>query len=139
MRASAYASSARSTVVGFAEATLEEFMLGLLVSTAFAQSAAPAAGGGQPSAFEMFVPFIFIFVIFYFLIIRPQSKRQKEHQKFLTELKRGDEVITASGILGRIEGITDQFVTVEIADGVRVKMLRTQIATTQKAATEEKK
>ncbi|QDK47442.1 preprotein translocase subunit YajC [Bdellovibrio sp. ZAP7] len=87
----------------------------------------------------MFVPFIFIFVIFYFLIIRPQSKRQKEHQKFLTELKRGDEVITSSGILGRLEGITDQFVTVEIADGVKVKMLRTQIATTQKAATEEKK
>ncbi|HEX7674093.1 MAG TPA: preprotein translocase subunit YajC [Bdellovibrio sp.] len=113
-------------------------MLNLLVSTAFAQSA-PAAGGGQPSSFEMFVPFIFIFVIFYFLIIRPQSKRQKEHQKFLTELKRGDEVITSSGILGRIEGITDQFVTVEIADGVKVKMLRTQIATTQKAATTEEK
>ncbi|WP_168196431.1 preprotein translocase subunit YajC [Bdellovibrio sp. NC01] len=112
-------------------------LFGLLVSTAYAQSAAPA--GGAPSTFEMFVPFIFIFVIFYFLIIRPQSKRQKEHQKFLTELKRGDEVITASGILGRIEGITDQFVTVEIADGVKVKMLRTQIATTQKAATAEEK
>ncbi len=112
-------------------------LLGLLVSTAHAQSAAPA--GGQPSAFEMFVPFIFIFVIFYFLIIRPQSKRQKEHQKFLAEIKRGDEVITTSGILGRIEGISEQFVTVEIADGVKVKMLRTQIATTQKSATEEKK
>ncbi|WP_413587383.1 preprotein translocase subunit YajC [Bdellovibrio sp. HCB274] len=105
----------------------------LLVNTAHAQAAAPAAGG-QPSTLEMFVPFIFIFVIFYFLIIRPQSKRQKEHQKFLNEIKRGDEVITSSGILGRIEGITDQFVTVEIADGVKVKMLRTQIATTQKAA-----
>lgn len=112
-------------------------LFGLLVSTAHAQSAAPA--GGQPSAIEMFVPFIFIFVIFYFLIIRPQSKRQKEHQKFLSELKRGDEVITASGILGRIDGITEQFVTVEIADGVKVKMLRTQIATTQKAATAEEK
>ncbi|MEK2690531.1 preprotein translocase subunit YajC [Bdellovibrio sp. GT3] len=111
----------------------------LLVNTAHAQTAAPAAG--QPSTLEMFVPFIFIFVIFYFLIIRPQSKRQKDHQKFLNEIKRGDEVITSSGILGRIEGITDQFVTVEIADGVKVKMLRTQIATTQKAATatEEKK
>lgn len=112
-------------------------LLGLLVNTAFAQSAAPA--GGQPSTIEMFVPFIFIFVIFYFLIIRPQSKRQKDHQKFLSDLKRGDEVITSSGILGRIEGITDQFVTVEIADGVKVKMLRTQIATTQKAATAEEK
>lgn len=110
-------------------------LLGLLVSTAHAQTAT----GTQPSAFEMFVPFIFIFVIFYFLIIRPQSKRQKEHQKFLTEVKRGDEVVTSSGILGRIEGITDQFVTLEIADGVRVKMLRSQIATSQKAATQEEK
>lgn len=108
---------------------------GLLVSTAHAQ----AAPGAQPSAFEMFVPFIFIFVIFYFLIIRPQGKRQKEHLKFLNELKRGDEVVTSSGILGRIEGITEQYVTLEIADGVKVKMLRSQIATSQKAATAEEK
>jgi preprotein translocase subunit YajC len=111
-------------------------LFGLLVSTAQAQT---AAGGSQPSAFEMFVPFIFIFVIFYFLIIRPQSKRSKDHSKFLNEVKRGDEVVTSSGILGRIEGLTDQFVTLEIADGVRVKMLRSQIATSQKAATQEEK
>ena len=104
-------------------------LFGLLVSTAHAQNAT----GAQPSTFEMFLPFVFIFVIFYFLIIRPQSKRQKEHAKFLTELKRGDEVVTASGILGRIEGITDQFVTVEIADGVKVKMLRNQVTASQKA------
>jgi len=110
-------------------------MLGLLVSTAQAQT----ASGGQPSAFEMFVPFIFIFVIFYFLIIRPQSKRQKDHAKFLTEVKRGDEVVTSSGILGRVEGLNEQFVTLEIAEGVKVKMLRSQIATSQKAATAEEK
>lgn len=110
-------------------------LLGLLVSTAYAQSTAPA--GGQPSAIEMFAPFIFIFAIFYVLIIRPQSKRQKEHQKFLSELKRGDEVVTASGILGRVEAIKDHIITVEISDGVKVRMLRTQIATTQKAATAE--
>ena len=108
----------------------------LLVSTAFAQTGT-APAGAQPSAVEMFAPFVFIFVIFYFLIIRPQAKRQKDHQKFLSEIKRGDEVITASGILGRIDGMTEQFVTVEIADGVKVKMLRSQIATTQKAATAE--
>ena len=100
-------------------------MLGLLVSTAQAQT----ASGGQPSAFEMFVPFIFIFVIFYFLIIRPQSKRQKDHAKFLTDVKRGDDVVTSSGILGRIEGINDNFVTLEIADGVKVKMLRNKVLT----------
>lgn len=108
---------------------------GLFLSTAQAQSAT----GAQPSAFEMFVPFIFIFVIFYFLIIRPQAKRAKEQQKFLSEIKRGDDVVTASGILGRIEGLTEQFVTLEIADGVKVKMLRSQIATSQKAATAEVK
>ena len=111
-------------------------LFGLLVSTAQAQT---ATCGGQPSALEMFVPFIFIFVIFYFLIIRPQAKRQKEQQKFISEIKRGDEVVTASGILGRIEGLTEQFVTLEIADGVKVKMLRNQIATSQKAATAEDK
>lgn len=108
---------------------------GLLVSTAHAQT----APGAQPGMFEMFVPFIFIFVIFYFLIIRPQSKRQKDHQKFLSEVKRGDEVITSSGILGKVDGITDQFVTLEIAEGVKVKMLRSQIATSQKAAIQEEK
>jgi len=117
-------------------------LLGLLVSTAHAQAA--AAPAAQPSSFEMFVPFIFIFVIFYFLIIRPQSKKAKELQKFVAELKRGDEIITASGILGRIDGLSDQFATIEIAEGVKVKILRSQIASSQKAATavatkEEKK
>ena len=89
----------------------------------------PAA---QPQFWEMMVPFVFIFVVFYFLIIRPQGKRQKEHQNFLSALKRGDEVVTASGILGRIEGMTDQYVTLEVADGVRIKMLRTQVAASSK-------
>jgi preprotein translocase subunit YajC len=87
----------------------------------------------QPGFLEMMVPFIFIFVVFYFLIIRPQGKKQKDHQLFLTALKRGDEVLTASGILGRIEGITDQYVTLEIADGVRIKMLRNQVAASSKS------
>jgi len=88
----------------------------------------------QPQFWEMMVPFVFIFVVFYFLIIRPQGKRQKEHQSFLTALQRGDEVVTASGILGRIEGMTDQYVTLEVADGVRIKMLRNQIAASSKVA-----
>ena len=87
----------------------------------------------QPGFLEMMVPFIFIFVVFYFLIIRPQGKKQKDHQVFLTALKRGDEVLTASGILGRIEGMTDQYVTLEIADGVRIKMLRNQVAASSKS------
>jgi preprotein translocase subunit YajC len=101
-------------------------------SKAFAQA---TGGGAQPSGLEMFLPFIFIFVIFYFLIIRPQAKKQKDHQKFVQELKRGDTVITTSGILGTIEGINDTFVTLEIADGVRVKILRSQILSSQAKAT----
>jgi preprotein translocase subunit YajC len=108
----------------------------MLWSTAYAQGAAVPAQ--EPSMFMSLVPFIFIFGVMYFLIIRPQSKRQKEHQKFLTELKRGDEVLTASGILGKIEGMTDLFVTLEIAEGVRIKCLRNQIASSSKLATEGK-
>ncbi|MBX2986680.1 MAG: preprotein translocase subunit YajC [Bdellovibrionaceae bacterium] len=84
------------------------------------------------------VPFLFILAVMYFLVLRPQSKRQKDHQKFVAELKRGDDVITASGILGRVEGLTEQFVTLEIADGVRVKMLRSQIAASGKVTAEKK-
>lgn len=100
-------------------------------STAYAQAAAPTA---QPSFVEMFMPFIFIFVIFYFLIIRPQAKKQKEQAKFLSEIKRGDEVVTASGIFGTVDGLTDTAVTLEIASGVKIKMLRSQVAGSQKAA-----
>lgn len=102
---------------------------------AFAQV---TGGAQQPSGLEMFLPFIFIFVIFYFLIIRPQAKKQKIHQQFVSELKRGDAVITTSGILGTVEGINDNFVTLEIADGVRVKILRSQILSSQAKATEGK-
>lgn len=74
------------------------------------------------------IPFIVMFGIIYFLMIRPQIKRQKAHQEFLGKLKRGDEVLTSSGLLGRIEGLTDLYVTLEIAPGVRIKILRNQIA-----------
>lgn len=94
-----------------------------------AQSGAPGAAK-QPGAFEMLLPFIFVFGIFYFLVIRPQAKRQKTHQKFITELKKGDEVITTSGILGTIEGLTDRFVTLEISEGVNIRILRSQVAST---------
>ena len=82
----------------------------------------------QPNMLEMFLPFVAIFVIFYFLIIRPQSKKLKQHEGFLKEVKRGDEVVTASGILGKVDGLTDHVVTLEIANGVKIKMLRKQIA-----------
>jgi preprotein translocase subunit YajC len=82
----------------------------------------------QPSTMEMLLPFVFIFVIFYFLIIRPQGKKLKEHEKFVSDLKRGDAIVTNSGILGIIDGLADQVVTLEIASGVKIKLLRKQIA-----------
>lgn len=95
-------------------------------STAYAQAGGAAA---QPGILEQVViPFGFVFLIFYFLIIRPQSKRQKKQAEMLKNLKRGESVLTSSGILGRIEGLTEGFVTLEIADGVRIKMLRSQIS-----------
>lgn len=110
----------------------------LVSSAAMAQTAAPATGE-QPSMLMSLVPFVFIFAVMYFLVIRPQGKKQREHLKFVSELKRGEEVLTTSGILGRIEGITDQFVTLEVSDGVRIKFLRTQIAASSKTLTEAKK
>ncbi len=100
----------------------------LSVSTAGAQTA-PSGGGGAPvSPLMNLVPFIVMLGIMYMLMIRPQMKKQKQHQAFLGGLKRGDDVLTSGGILGRVEGLTDLFVTLEIAPGVRIKVLRTQVS-----------
>ncbi len=82
----------------------------------------------QPSLLEQLFPMIAIFVFFFFFIIRPQMKKAKEHEKLLSELKRGDDVITSSGILGKVDGLTNEFVTLDIANGVKIKVLRRQIA-----------
>ena len=108
--------------------------IALVAMTPMAWSQAEKTSSGQPSMFEALFPFVIMFVILYFLLLRPQMKKQKEHQSFVTSLKRGDEVITQSGILGKIEGLTDQFVTLEIADGVSIKMLRTQVAGSAQSA-----
>ncbi len=75
-----------------------------------------------------FLPLILIFLVFYFLLIRPQQKKAKEHQSYLANLKRGDKVITGGGIYGQITGLTDNAVTLEIADNVRIKVSRAAIA-----------
>ena len=90
-----------------------------------AEAAAPAASGA--AMFSQFVPLILIFLVFYFLLIRPQQKKTKEHQNYLANLKRGDKVITGGGIYGQITGLTDNVVTLEVADGVRIKVSRTAI------------
>src|SRR4030042_6816440 len=93
---------------------------------AYAMGTTP--GGGQGSQIMSFLPIILIFVIFYFLLIRPQQKRSKEHRGLLSNLKVGDNVLTSGGIYGRITGIRDDVITLEISDKVRVKVNRGHIA-----------
>jgi preprotein translocase subunit YajC len=95
-----------------------------LIPDAMAQAAggAPAGSGAMP----LIMMAVFV-VIFYFLLIRPQQKKQKEHQAMLGKLATGDEVVTAGGILGRIVEVGDQFLTLEIADNVRIKVQRFQV------------
>ena len=93
---------------------------------AFAMGTQPGGGGG--SQFMSFLPIILIFVIFYFLLIRPQQRRSKEHRTLLQNLKVGDNVLTSGGIYGRVTGMKDDRITVEISDKVRVKVNRGHIA-----------
>lgn len=90
--------------------------------------AGAAEAANKPSGFEQFFPFILIGFVFYFLLIRPQQKRFKMHKQFLSEVKRGDEVLTNSGIFGKIEGLTDQFIILEVAEDVKIRILKNQIA-----------
>ncbi|HEX9653201.1 MAG TPA: preprotein translocase subunit YajC [bacterium] len=87
-------------------------------------------GQGSGSMFGLFLPMILIFVIMYFLIFRPQAKRQKQHQAMLQDLKKGDKIVTSGGIFGTIVGLkeTEQTVIVEIDDNVKVKVARASIA-----------
>jgi preprotein translocase subunit YajC len=99
--------------------------MSLLISNAYAQTAGGSLGGGG------LTPNILMLVAFgaafYFLLIRPQQKRMKEQQAMLSRLASGDEVVTTGGILGRIIEVNDTFVTLEIAEGVRIKVQKTQI------------
>ncbi|OFZ69903.1 MAG: preprotein translocase subunit YajC [Bdellovibrionales bacterium RIFOXYD1_FULL_44_7] len=76
----------------------------------------------------MLIPFLLMFAVLYFLMIRPQQKKAKEQQSMLSALKQGDEVITTSGIIGTVAGLTDKVVTLEIADNVKIKILKSQVS-----------
>ena len=93
-------------------------ILDIFISPAWAQA------GDQPSALMSFLPLIGLFVIFYFLIIRPQNKKQKEHREMVAALGTGDEVVTAGGVLGKITAVGEQFLDVQIADNVTIKVQR---------------
>ena len=98
----------------------------MLISPAFAQ-AAPAATGGTDSLLSL-LPLVLMFVVLYFIMIRPQMKRQKEHKAMVEALAKGDEVVTAGGLAGRISKLGDTYLGVEVADGVEVQVQRNAVA-----------
>jgi preprotein translocase subunit YajC len=107
--------------------------MNLLPASVWLQGGAPAEG----SPFGMLVPMAAIFLIFYFLLIRPQQRRQKKQETMLKEIEKGDQVVTAGGLHGKVTGVTDDVLTLEIAavkgERVRVKVARARIESTQKA------
>ncbi len=97
----------------------------VFISNAYAQTAAAGPEGSLMS----FLPIILMFVVLYFLMIRPQMKRQKEQKSMMEALAKGDEVVTAGGILGRITKVTDAYVTVDVADGTEVVVQKAAVTT----------
>ncbi len=96
-----------------------------MTDIALAQSA-PGVGG--PSQLFSFLPLVLVFVIFYFLLIRPQQKKAKDHRDMIARLKKNDEVMTSGGIYGKVVALTDEVVTLEVASNVRLRVHRPQIS-----------
>ncbi|GAA6137613.1 preprotein translocase subunit YajC [Arenicella sp. 4NH20-0111] len=102
---------------------LIEDMIGFFISDAAAQ----AAGASSPNTLTSLLPMVALFVVFYFLLIRPQQKRQKEHKNMVAGLAKGDEVVTMGGVLGKISAIDDNFITLEISKGVEIRVQRQSV------------
>lgn len=100
-------------------------MMDFFISAAWAEAAPASTGSGLASL----IPLVLLFVVFYFLLIRPQTKRAKEHRQMIDALAKGDEVVTNGGLLGKITNLGDNFVVLEIAPNLEVKVQRQAIAT----------
>jgi len=103
-----------------------------------AYAAAGAAGAPPQGGLLSMLPLVLIFIVFYFLLIRPQQKKAKEQQQFLSALEKGQQVVTSGGIHGKITGLTDTVVTLEVADNVRIKVSRAYVMGPQSTAGTEK-
>jgi len=97
----------------------------VFISQAFAQTA-PAASGGESSLLSL-LPIVLMFVVLYFIMIRPQMKRQKEHKAMVEALAKGDEVVTSGGLLGRVSKLGETFVHLEVASGVELQVQRSSV------------
>jgi preprotein translocase subunit YajC len=113
------------------------YLVLFFMNSLFAQAQAPAGKGGVMGIANMLMPFALIIVVFYFLMIRPQQKQRKQHQEFLTNLKRGDEVITSSGIIGVVDSVSDKTVTIQVDGDVKIKMLKGMVSTNAKLAMQD--
>ena len=104
--------------------------MSFFISDALAEgaAAAPAAGSAEGSLMGL-LPLVLIFVLFYFMLIRPQAKRAKEHKNMVAALAKGDEIVTQGGLLGKVTEVGDSFLSVQIADGVVVKVQRQSVST----------
>ncbi|WP_366515621.1 preprotein translocase subunit YajC [Solimonas marina] len=103
-------------------------MLDFLISPAFAQAASTAASPTSPqSLLGAFWPLLVMIPLFYFLLIRPQSKRNREHREMLAKIAKGDEVVTTGGMAGKVVGLGENYMTIEIADNVQVKVQRSAV------------
>lgn len=98
----------------------------MFISQAFAQAAPAAAAGGESSLLTM-LPLVLMFVVLYFVMIRPQMKRQKEHKAMVEALAKGDEVVTAGGLLGKVAKLGDTYLHVEVANGVELQVQRSAV------------
>ena len=101
----------------------------MFISSAFAQTApAAAAGGDMQSSLMGMLPLVLMFVVLYFVMIRPQMKKAKEHKSMVESLAKGDEVVTAGGVLGKVSKLGDSFLGLEIANGVEIQIQRSAVA-----------
>ena len=102
----------------------------MFISNAFAQAAPAAAAGGAESMFGslgQLLPLVLMFVVLYFIMIRPQMKRQKEHKAMIDALAKGDEVVVAGGVIGRVAKMGESMLQVEVADGVELQVQRSAV------------
>lgn len=99
-----------------------------MINIAYAMGNQAASGGQDSSKWMGLLPLVLLFVVFYFLLIRPQQKKAKQQRQFIDSLKKGDEVVTSGGIYGKVTGITNDTVTLEIAEKIRIKVLKSAIA-----------
>lgn len=109
----------------------------MFTDIAWAMGPAQQGSEGGGSAFASFLPLILIFVIFYFLLIRPQQKRSKEHRRMLEAIKKGDKIVTSSGIYGLVEAVSENTVMLKIAENVKVKFGKASIAAVRSPSEED--